>query len=204
MSWSDDVHAADWIAERLHPFAADVGSIVPEGFEAYVRIAHRMRERSGTLAPDELRVLTHSLAAHTQRPDACWFAVWDGYACLHGSPAIAELRAADSEEPPADFPDRAGDAPRVQIPGRSLLLYEGAIEAAARFCRDEPTCQSPNLWWPQDRAWCVATEIDLCWTYVGGSRALADRCSTTSATTRSWSESSTPSTADGCRAPPQR
>ena len=31
---------------------------------------------------------------------------------------------------------------------------------------------SPNLWWPDDRAWCVATEIDLAWTYVGGSGAL--------------------------------
>ena len=32
--------------------------------------------------------------------------------------------------------------------------------------------QSPNLWWPDDRAWCVATEIDLAWTYVGGTTAL--------------------------------
>jgi len=24
------------------------------------------------------------------------------------------------------------------------------------------------LWWPQDRAWFVASEIDLAWTYVGG------------------------------------
>ena len=28
--------------------------------------------------------------------------------------------------------------------------------------------QSPNIWWPDDRAWCVATEIDLQSTYVGG------------------------------------
>ena len=29
---------------------------------------------------------------------------------------------------------------------------------------------SPNIWWPEDRAWCVATDIDLFDTYVGGSR----------------------------------
>ena len=29
--------------------------------------------------------------------------------------------------------------------------------------------QSPNLWWPEDRAWFVATEIDYAWTYIGGS-----------------------------------
>lgn len=31
--------------------------------------------------------------------------------------------------------------------------------------------QSVNLWWPEDRAWCVATEIDFLSTYVGGSAA---------------------------------
>ena len=34
--------------------------------------------------------------------------------------------------------------------------------------------QSANLWWPADRAWCVATEIDFAWTYVGGTRAVVD------------------------------
>ncbi len=28
---------------------------------------------------------------------------------------------------------------------------------------------SLNIWWPEDRAWCVATDIDLFDTYVGGS-----------------------------------
>jgi hypothetical protein len=32
--------------------------------------------------------------------------------------------------------------------------------------------QSPNLWWPADRSWCIASEIDLPWTYVGGSEEL--------------------------------
>lgn len=34
--------------------------------------------------------------------------------------------------------------------------------------------QSPNLFWPQDRSWCVASEIDLHATFVGGSLALAN------------------------------
>jgi hypothetical protein len=33
----------------------------------------------------------------------------------------------------------------------------------------------PQIWWPDDRAWCVATEIDLDSTYVGGSRAFIER-----------------------------
>ncbi len=30
----------------------------------------------------------------------------------------------------------------------------------------------PNLWWPDDRGWCLATEIDLDSTLVGGSAEL--------------------------------
>ena len=40
---SDEVEAADWIHGRLHPFAQDVGSVVPTGFGAYARIFHPAR-----------------------------------------------------------------------------------------------------------------------------------------------------------------
>jgi hypothetical protein len=35
----------------------------------------------------------------------------------------------------------------------------------------EPSEQSASLWWPADRAWFVATDIDLVTTFVGGSAA---------------------------------
>jgi hypothetical protein len=31
-----------------------------------------------------------------------------------------------------------------------------------------------GLWWPDDRAWCVATDVDLMTTYVGGSQSCVD------------------------------
>lgn len=34
--------------------------------------------------------------------------------------------------------------------------------------------QSASLWWPDDHAWCVATEIDLNTTYVGCDAACRD------------------------------
>jgi hypothetical protein len=34
--------------------------------------------------------------------------------------------------------------------------------------------QSPNLFWPQDHAWCVASEIDLFCTLVAGSNEMAE------------------------------
>ena len=52
-----------------------------------------------------------------------------------------------------------------------MLLLAGAIRAVGTSSlRVAPGWQSPNLWWPDDRAWCVSTEIDLMSTYVGGSR----------------------------------
>ncbi len=35
----------------------------------------------------------------------------------------------------------------------------------------EPWEQSAGLWWPADRAWCVATDVELVSTYVVGSAA---------------------------------
>src|SRR5919106_3747733 len=35
-----NVEPAIWLIERMHPIAQDVGSVVPEGFDEYVRIFH--------------------------------------------------------------------------------------------------------------------------------------------------------------------
>jgi hypothetical protein len=57
--------------------------------------------------------------------------------------------------------------------GRSYLLFNGPVDDAARFHLGH-RFQSPALWWPDDRAWFVHTEIDGTSTYVGGSRSMID------------------------------
>ncbi len=191
--WVRDVSAADWIAPRLHPFGQDTGSIVPIGFEAYARVFHPIRGHGrwtdlarenrrvahsqmqlhlistppgagpvfgmydaseGSLPPAERKALVDLLEPQTRTPDRCWFAVWEGFGNL----------------------DRGDVVERVEMPGRSYLLAAGPIE---NVMEPVPTvvgdgAQSANLWWPDDRAWVVATEIDFAWTYVGGSRAAID------------------------------
>jgi hypothetical protein len=65
---------------------------------------------------------------------------------------------------------------RVQLPNRNYLLFEGSLEAAIEIGWTMPggtfVPQSPNLFWPSDHAWCVASEIDLFCTLVAGSNAL--------------------------------
>ncbi len=62
-------------------------------------------------------------------------------------------------------------APTVQLPGRAYYLLYGSIDGVRESMEIPPIWQSANLWWPEDRAWCVATEIDFAWTYAGGTEA---------------------------------
>jgi hypothetical protein len=71
---------------------------------------------------------------------------------------------------PDPVPPEVRQGPRVRLQGRDYLLYTGPIDAALAFAGS--TGQTPSLWWPADRAWCVVSEVDLCWSYVGGSAAL--------------------------------
>jgi hypothetical protein len=191
------VEQAAWIGARLSPFDSGVvTSVVPSGFDAYTRVLHPLGPSArgqrpgrwvevaswsgielvpgidfpdialpehepsgvepwpgqvpqvGTLHPADADALAAVLARHTSTPDRCWFCTWEGWGSV--------------------FFD-AG--PRVELPERNYALFVGPL-AALPSLMDAQDDHSPNLWWPDDRAWCVATEIDLAWTYVGGPAAL--------------------------------
>jgi hypothetical protein len=71
-------------------------------------------------------------------------------------------------------------APRVSIPNRSYLLFTGPLAEAGQWGAADLVpgrprrISSPNLMWPADHAWFVASEIDQPWTGIGGSAALID------------------------------
>jgi len=195
---ADDTSAAAWVVAGVRGFAQSVLSLVPAGFEAYVRLFHpayrardltervrwgQIAEANGKhahpgmqllaltgseeyvrygqpgvyeVAPEEgslprelARPLLSVLERHTTTPEDCWFAIWCGFAGLR--PGVAR-------------------APTFGLPAREYHLVHGPLEAAAGSAVDGRH-QSPNLWWPQDRAWLVATEIDLNTTYLGCERA---------------------------------
>ena len=58
---------------------------------------------------------------------------------------------------------------------REYLIYFGSLDIVPSLSRYPPWGLSPNLWWPEDRSWCVATEIDSYDTFVGGSAACIER-----------------------------
>jgi hypothetical protein len=107
--------------------------------------------RVGTLPQEIASLLAGVLAKHTATPERCWFAVWNGF---------AETR------------DDIRLAPTFSVPARSYFLLHGPIEAINENALAGFRWQSANIWWPDDHAWCVATEIDLNDTYV----ACAQQC----------------------------
>jgi hypothetical protein len=220
VSWSTQVGQADWIVERLlPPHEGVVTSIVPGGFDAYVRLLHPIgagkdtesrgrwsdvaawsgqaldrdsqfhaiavsqdgseqpppwpgaTPHQGSLEPDDAGALIDVLGRHTTTPARCWFCIWEGYG-WGGEASLAHRAelAGHLADPPIPAEVLAG--PRVQLPWRDYFLYSGPIDVALAFVDSE--AQTPNLFWPEDRAWCVASEIDLSSTYVGGSGRLAD------------------------------
>lgn len=222
---SDGVNAADWIRDRLHPFAQDVGSVVPAEFVAYARIFHpawgsgddaptevRWSEvaawsgktvhaemqfhsiamplparqtgphpwngepRLGVLSLQQAIALIALLAKHTSTPDRCWFCLWEGYGYLTGAMAVLVAQFEKDDDPRRPVQPRAVIRPprpelkksRVRLAGRNYLLFTGSVALG------EGWDDGPNLWWPDDRSWCVASEIDFPYTYVGGSSKLIE------------------------------
>jgi hypothetical protein len=185
---------AEWLAERLveWPDAVGtirVGAVVPTEFEAYARlfpslyvseekrlrwaelaaingrIAHPLMELhliasaapgygpspwnpepgslGGPLPQEELRELAGVLREFTATPELCWYCVWTGYGGIEETETGA----------------------RIHHPGRDYFVSSGPIEEVTSF--DEFV--GPEIWWPDDRAWCVGSDMDLAASYLGGS-----------------------------------
>jgi hypothetical protein len=189
-----DTAPSAWVVAGLQGFGESVLSLVPAGFATYIRIFHpagrsagyelspvrwteiaaangsrvhagmQLTSVTGTFGsytdgqpgvfdvppsigsiPFELVTpLTAVLARHTESSERCWFAFWNGFGGLRHEIALA---------------------PTFEAPYREYHLLAGPVEALSESA-DDVGYQSANLWWPNDHAWCVATEIDLDTTYI--------------------------------------
>lgn len=195
-----NVQPTDWLKNRLIGFASNVNSIVPSGYAAYARLLHPAYSSStdkptriswqsvadhvgmtvnkesqweilaaslpkhvlklyeppleGTLEPEIYEALLAILKTHTNNSGVCWYGLWDGYDYLL--------------EP-------VKNAPKFSLSDRNYHLLQGALTLPpVSFC-DGPFFQSANIFWPDDHAWCVASEIDFRSTYIAVSeKAIQD------------------------------
>ena len=144
-----DAGAAQWLL-RSDVDWWDLVRYGPPGFEVYVRIAFPedsgagAGNLSGEAPVDAVRAALTTLCSYTATPSKGYAAIWEGW--VSGAPAP--------------------QAPRVEIPNRTMLLFAGPVEAL----RDAPAlawygsaagvAQEPHLVWPEDQAWCLACEVD--------------------------------------------
>lgn len=108
-------------------------------------------------------------------------AFWVGWGGLHReSVTVFDFVDRGRSHAPADadlpFPPSIVDGPELRLPGREYLVFTGALDPSLFERRTGSTFwpQSPNLSWPADRSWCIATEVDFDSTLIGGSHDLID------------------------------
>ena len=193
LRFEPDVEYACWFSDDDSDWGR-LCSIGPSGFDRYLQVLHPRVDGQdepveGDLDDTALLPLLDVLERHTATPQDCVFGLWDGYGEVKGGSAVAMLYTTRRprwwdrwSQPPAQpvspaFPAEVVHGPRVRIPARDYLLFRGSLQEAGKWGARLPAWRarinSPNLMWPADHAWFVATEIDNTWTGIGASPALA-------------------------------
>ena len=165
--WAD---IAEWSGRKAHPLMAfERISSSRKGYGAGSR-PWTKDPISGSLDREDAIDLARFLAEFTKTPENCFFAVWEGYGQFTpGAMSILTTSGGQSQFPPPEILA----SPRLTGVGRNYLLYSGPLSAISSFF-ESFWRESPTIWWPEDRTWCISTDIDLDSTYVGAQ----ERCVT--------------------------
>ena len=145
---------ASWTGRTVHPLMQfnRIAGMGDDARDLYPDPPWGEHPQYGSIPEAELRTLVDILYGFTTTPHRCFFGLWEGRGYIDNRlyPPVA----------------------RVKGCSRDYLLFQGPLEGVMAFLDRRGTPfwgDSPNIWWPEDRAWCVATDIDLYDTYVGGS-----------------------------------
>lgn len=192
---------AEWWRHQLLPWGVEgvpVGSLVPSSFPAVCQVLHpwlmapegravswqeiaqehgysSVQELDGTrtnfviplaneiggsptegeLDDETAATLVDVLAQATSTPEDICVAIWEGW----------------GDVPPQRFPGSA----RIATPGRGHFLLRGPLRGVLQSVAASRTRRpAAGLWWPANRAWFVATDIDFEWTFVAGDQDLIE------------------------------
>lgn len=184
VTWSRVARATGRTAHPLMQWHALIGS--PDHLNFKGSLWPGGDPELGNLGGHSLEVLCGLLGENTTDAEHCFFAVWDGWGWVHGGGGRIELvrpglvGTGSGSEPvecaPAAFSADELSRPRLMLPGREYVLLSGPLSVAGKIGDPggsggfEP--RSPNLFWPSDHVWCVASEIDFDSTLVAGTTDL--------------------------------
>jgi hypothetical protein len=162
---------AGWSGRTLHRDSQFHSIAFPAGTPETAAPWEGQGPEQGVLYPDDAMAIAETLRQWTATPEQCWFCIWDGYGWSNVHQMTSDGTSSVLPDP---VPESVRNGPRVHLPHRDYLLYSGPVEAALATLQITEFGETPNLWWPEDRSWLVATEIDLAWTYVGGPRGMIE------------------------------
>lgn len=168
-----------------------VGSVIPCGFASYAQLLHA-EDPGSPLVPWATRWSCQPLGATSLFSDVGTSPAGLRWTAVANSPRFGDLACATVTVLARGYLHRdwsgCGDldvdvatlidlAPEITASGRRYALYRGRIAEIATVLRVGFLGRfvTPSAWWPEDRAWCVATEIDAQSTQIGGSAALIQR-----------------------------
>jgi hypothetical protein len=183
------VAPAEWIAGARRGVGWTVGALVPNQYPSILHVhAPDPSVEEWWSAYRRLFGIIASIGErHTSRPNRAWFAVWEGHGFDSGTTHIAwrgplddatrrtleqERSRLRDEDERRHAAIRAGlrQVPRFDLPDRTYYLLAGPVAAATRL--QEPGSSRgwcrPDLFWPDDRRWFVATDVDFWSLHIGG------------------------------------
>lgn len=167
---------ADWSGRTYHPLmqfgplsASMPGTSGPSPFT--------QEPWQGHLFADQCHTLHTILAARTTTPETCWLGIWEGWGAF-GYPRSMSFTETESTEVNRmgeqlhEIAERVRSASRFEHPARRYLLAKAPSASICELGRG-PLDITPSLAWPDDRSWCVGTEIDFDSTLIGASEECA-------------------------------
>lgn len=147
----------------------------------------------GSLPQPTLMALVAILREVSGTHDRCWFCIWEGYGIWFGGTSLRAVpsgawrrwlegrsRRREAVRRSMSEGEVLARLTKVELMGRGpegtpqrrYLLFRGPIDATPRLHSEWHV--SPNYWWPENRAWCVVSELDATSTYIGGSKPLVE------------------------------
>lgn len=174
-----------------------LGSLLPVGFESYVRVLHPchpslparrdwegLAERAGV-----------TLDPISRWDDLVARALTRGYGDP-GSPALGELEVTEFQAL-QQLVQRSGEDNRNDVFGafwsgygffddgqrematdigsRDYVIFRGHATDMQELTVGNGIWHSPNYWWAANRSWCVVTDMDMDSTFVGARNVTVDR-----------------------------
>ncbi|MEU5438741.1 hypothetical protein AB0G73_36145 [Streptomyces sp. NPDC020719] len=188
--WSYDGTELAWLQQQLSRPKAGAGhavsELVPDGFDAYVRIFHRFeatdgsgRTRTwqarldGTAIPFHAELSHLSLPGEERTPGEPLWQTEEGALDDRSRHALARCLADVSGDEAVYY---AYDLAAL-VWGEPAPVVRRSTLAELETVRDEVAdtvgASGPEFWWPHDRSWVVTSDYDLLSTYVGCSAQTA-------------------------------